>query len=260
MNNRFREVVAAGKIPVGHMVWEFATRGIAKIIESADVDFAIYDMEHSAFDVDKVADLLAWAKACNFSPFVRVPVCDYQFMARIMDAGAMGIMVGNVKNAEEATRIVQSVKFAPMGNRGVGLGSAHTDYMAPDPQKYFREINKKSVIICQIESQEGVDSAEAIAAIDGVDILWVGHFDLSTSLGIPGQFDDSRFKAAIKRTVAAARKHGKLLGIQPGTPKQLQDWLKAGFNVISWGADSAVYRAALVNSVNLVREKTAKSK
>ena len=256
MNHRFRNVVAAGKVPVGHMVWEFATRGMAKILESADLDFVIYDMEHSGFDVDKVADLLAWAKAANFSPFVRVPVCDYQFMARIMDAGAMGIMVGNVKNVEEANRIVQSVKFAPMGSRGVGLGSAHTDYLAPDPVKYFTEINKNSVIICQIESQEGVDNAEAIAAIDGVDILWVGHFDLSTSLGIPGQFDDPLFKQALERTVAAARKHGKLLGIQPGTPQQLDAWTKAGFNVISWAADSAVYRAALVSAVDLVRSRT----
>ena len=258
MKNRFRDVVAAGKIPVGHMVWEFATRGIAKIADSTGLDFIIYDMEHSAFDVDKIADLMAWAQSAKFTPFVRVPFCDYQFMARLMDAGAMGIMVGNVKNAEEANRIVQAVKFAPLGNRGVGLGSAHTGYTVPDPLTYFREINQSSVIICQIESQEGVDNAEAIAAIEGVDILWVGHFDLSTSLGIPGQFNDPLFLTAIRKTVAAARKHGKLLGIQPGTPQQLESWLAAGFNVISWSVDSAVYRAALLSGVEAVRAMTIK--
>ena len=253
MKNRFRDVVAAGKIPVGHMVWEFATRGIAKIVDSTGLDFVVYDMEHSAFDVDKVADLLAWAQAAEFTPFVRVPYCDYQFMARLMDAGAMGIMVGNVKNTEEARRIVQAVKFAPLGGRGVGLGSAHTGYMAPDPVTYFQSINQSSVIICQIESKEGVDNAEDIAAIEGVDILWVGHFDLSTSLGIPGQFQHPLFLEAIQKTVAAARKHKKLLGIQPSTPQQLEQWVQAGFNVISWGVDSAVYRAALLGGVEAVR-------
>ena len=257
MKNRFRDVVAAGKVPVGHMVWEFATRGISKICEGAGVDFVIFDMEHSGFDVDKMADVLAWAKACDFTPFVRVPFCDYQFMARIMDAGAMGVMVGNVKNVEEAQRIVNAVKYAPMGGRGVGLGSAHTDYLAPDPETFFRKINKSSVIIAQIESVEGVQNAEAIAAVDGVDILWVGHFDLSTSLGIPGQFHNPIFKEALLKTVAAARKHGKLLGIQPGSADWLDEWVNAGFNVISWGADSAVFRAALADGVNAVRARTA---
>ena len=256
MNNRFRNVVEAGKVPVGHMVWEFATRGISKLCEGAGVDFVIFDMEHSGFDVDKMADVLAWAKACDFTPFVRVPVCDYQFMARIMDAGAMGVMVGNVKNVEEARRIVNAVKYAPMGGRGVGIGSAHTDYLSPDPASYFSEINRSSVIIAQIESGEGVENAEAIAAVDGVDILWVGHFDLSTSLGIPGDFHNPIFKEALRRTVAAATKHGKLLGIQPGSSDWLDEWLKAGFNVISWGADSAVYRAALADAVTAVRART----
>ena len=255
MKNRFRDVVAAGKVPVGHMVWEFATRGISRICEGAGVDFIIFDMEHSGFDVDKMADVLAWARGCDFTPFVRVPVCDYQFMARIMDAGAMGVMVGNVKNVEEAQRIVNAVKYAPMGGRGVGLGSAHTDYLAPDPATYFREINQSSVIIAQIESVEGVENAEAIAAVDGVDILWVGHFDLSTSLGIPGQFHNPIFVAALAATVAAARKHGKLLGIQPSTPELLDEWVTAGFNVISWNADSALYRAALAGAVTAVRTR-----
>jgi 2-dehydro-3-deoxyglucarate aldolase/4-hydroxy-2-oxoheptanedioate aldolase len=251
--NRYRDVIAAGKVPVGHMVWEFGTRGIAKLVEAADVDFVIFDMEHSGFGVDRVFDLIAYSKACSFAPFVRVPEGQYHFLARIMDAGALGVMVGNVQTADQAKSIVDATKYAPLGKRGVGLGSAHTDYLVPDPVTYYREINESSVVICQIESPEGVRNAEAIAATPGVDILWIGHYDLSTSMGIPGQFQHPDFLAALRTTVAAARKHGCRLGIQPGSAEQAKEWIAHGFDVLSYGADSAVYRAALTAGVNQLR-------
>ncbi len=251
--NRYREAIAAGRIPVGHMVWEFSTRGIAKILDSVDLDFVLFDMEHSCIEIERIADLMAWSKAGRFAPFVRVPTGQYHFLARVMDAGALGVMIPNVETPEHARAIVNAVKFAPVGHRGVGLGSAHTDYVAPNPQEYFKEINESSVVICQIESPTGVANVEAIAATPGVDIVWVGHYDLSQSMGIPGEFDDPRFIDAVQRVVAAARTHGKRAGIQPGNVKQAEAWMAAGFNVISWGADSAVYRSALLESVNWVR-------
>ena len=99
---------------------------------------------------------------------------------------------------------------------------------------------------------------KAVAAIPGVDILWVGHFDLSTSMGIPGQFQHPDFLAALKRVVESANKHGKKLGIQPGTPEYLDQWMNLGFNVISWNVDSAVYRAALEAGIRLVRDRAGR--
>jgi 2-keto-3-deoxy-L-rhamnonate aldolase RhmA len=255
--NRFREAVAAGHMPVGHMVWEFGTRGIAKIVESADVDFILFDMEHSGFDIDRIFDLIAWSKACSFAPMVRVPQNQYHFLARSMDAGALGVMVANVESAEQAKAIVDAVKYGPLGKRGVALGAAHTDYLAPDAAQYFEEINASSVVICQIESEAGVRNAEAIAAVSGVDCLWVGHFDLSQSMGIPAQFHHPRFLEALRLVVEAGRKHGRLLGVQPGTPEQADEWLALGFNVMSWGADVGVYRAALASGVQRLRSAAA---
>jgi 2-keto-3-deoxy-L-rhamnonate aldolase RhmA len=251
--NRFREALAAGRMPVGHMVWEFGTRGIAKIVESADVDFVLYDMEHSGFDIDRVWDLIAWSKACSFAPMVRVPQNQYHFLARTMDAGALGVMVANVESAEQAQAIVNAVKYGPLGKRGVALGAAHTDYLVPDAAEYFRAINESSVVICQIESEAGVANAEAIAAVPGVDCLWVGHFDLSQSMGIPAQFHHPRFLEALQTVVAAARKHGRLLGVQPGSAEQADEWMALGFNVMSWGSDVGVYRAALAAGVQRLR-------
>jgi 2-dehydro-3-deoxyglucarate aldolase/4-hydroxy-2-oxoheptanedioate aldolase len=240
------------------MIMEFATRGACKILDAAGVDFAVFDMEHSGIDLERVCDLIAWSNACSFTPFVRVPQGLYHFLARVMDAGAMGVMVANVETAEEARAIVDAAKYAPLGKRGVGLGTAHTGYVMPDPEQYFRDSNRTTVVICQIESETGVRNADAIAAVDGVDVLWVGHFDLTQSMGIPAQFHHERFLSALESVAAAARKHGRALGIQPGSYEQACEWMALGFNVISWQNDIAIYREALQSGVQRIREYPAR--
>jgi len=255
--NRYRQAIAEGRVPVGHMVWEFATRGVARLLDSTGIDFVIFDMEHSAFDHAQVADVIAWSKACSFAPFVRVPEPQYHFLARLMDAGALGVMIPNVETPEQATAIVNAVKYAPLGRRGVGLGTSHTDFVVPNPVQYFKESNESTVVICQIESVTGVKNAEAIAATPGVDILWVGHFDLSQSMGIPGQFQHPDFLAGLASVVEAANRHGKRLGIQPTSTELLDQWMGLGFNVISWSVDTALYRGALAQGVRLVQATSA---
>ena len=237
------------------MVWEFGTRGMPKILEAADLDFVLIDMEHSTFDGERVADLLAMFKATPIAPFVRVPQRLYHFLARAMDAGALGVMVANVETAEQAREIVAAVKYAPMGHRGVGLGSAHTDYIVPDPATYFRESNENTTVIAMIESPRGVANADAIAAAPGVDVLWVGHFDLTQAMGIPAQFHHPDFLDAIRKVIAAARGHGKVAGINPSVPDQAEEWIAAGFNAISWGNDVTIYRTALASAIQSLRRR-----
>lgn len=246
-------------MPTGHMVWEFGTRGIAKLLDGLDLDFVIFDMEHSGFGIERIFDLIAWSKASPFAPFVRVPATEYDFLARVMDAGALGVMVPNVRTAEQAKRVVDAVKYAPAGNRGVALGCAHSDYTGPNMRQFFDEINASSVVICQIESPQGVENAEAIAAVPGVDNLWVGQADLSQSLGIPGDYHNPKFTGALKQVTAAAKKHGKRAGIQPGDMNQAQAWMELGFNVISWSVDAWVYRAAMQTSLATLKEHMAQT-
>jgi len=162
-------------------------------------------------------------------------------------------MVGNVQSAEQARGIVRAAKYAPQGARGVGLGTAHTDYLMLDAASYFAWANETTAVICQIESPVAVQNADAIAAVEGVDLLWVGHWDLSQSLGIPGQFQHPRFLAALEAVVAAARRHGKAAGAQPGSLEQAEAWLKLGFKVISWKSDIALYRDALKQELAALR-------
>lgn len=255
--NRFRQVVSAGRIPLGTMVWEFGTRGMAKILESADVDFVLIDMEHSTFDGERVADLLAFFKATPIAPFVRVPQRLYHFLARAMDAGALGVMVANVETPDQAAEIVDAVKYAPLGHRGVGLGSAHTDFTAPDPATYFREANQNTTVIAMIESPRGVANADAIARTQGVDVLWVGHFDLTQAMGIPAEFQHRDFLDALGKVIAAARQHGKVAGINPRSTEQADEWIAMGFNAISLGNDVTIYRTALASAIQSLRRRVA---
>ena len=254
--NRFQRVLREGGLPAGHMVMEFGSRGLAKILATADLDFVIIDMEHSGFDTERVADLIAWFKATDIAPFVRVPQGLYHFIARTLDAGALGIMLANVETGEQAKAIVNSAKYAPMGNRGVGLGTAHNDYLPPDPKAYFEYANSNTTIICQIESAIGLQNLDSIAATNGVDVLWVGHYDLSQSMGIPARFDHPEFQAALQSVVDATRSHGKLAGIQPGSREQAESWLRAGFQILSWSTDIAVYRAALQRDIADLKKLT----
>jgi 2-dehydro-3-deoxyglucarate aldolase/4-hydroxy-2-oxoheptanedioate aldolase len=247
--SRFQRVLREGGSPAGHMIMEFGTRGIARILAAADLDFVVIDMEHTGFDADRVADLLSWFQATDITPFVRVPQGLYHFIARTMDAGALGVMVGNVETAVHAQHIVNAVKYAPLGKRGVGLGTAHTDYQQPDAQAYFDFANRNTTVICQIESEQGMANLEAIAATPGVDVLWVGHFDLSQSMGIPAQFHAPRFLNAMGQVVESANRHGKLAAIQPGSLEQAAEWRAMGFHFMSWKTDIALYREALRHEI-----------
>ena len=251
--NRFNEVRAAGNVPVGQMLWEFGTRGIARMLDVAGVDFVLIDTEHAQFSTAGVADLVAWFAATPVAPFVRVPQIEYHLLARTMDAGALGVMVPNVKTADEARTIVDAVKYAPLGARGIGLGGALTGYRGVNPAEFLAYSNANTTVICQIESIEGIENLEAIATTPGVDVLWVGHFDLTQSMGIPGQFHDQRFLDNLKRVVAVCKRHNLGAGIQPGSMEQAREWLAIGFNVISYSTDMSVYLTAMTQAVVQVR-------
>ena len=252
--NRFRQVRSEGKVPVGHMVLEFGTRGVAQILAAAAVDFVILDTEHSPFSTADLADLIAWFKATPVAPFVRIPQIEYHFIARTLDLGALGLMVPNVKTQAEARAIVKAAKYAPLGERGCIFGNAQNSFQRVDPAEFMAYANQNTTIICQIESVEGVENSEAIATTPGVDVLWIGHFDLTNSQGIPGQFQHPRFLDALKRVVDVCHQHGLGAGIQPANLEQAQEWMALGFDVISYSGDFFVYGEALSKGVAGVRQ------
>ena len=245
-------------MPVGHMLVQFNTRGMAKILEAADVDFAVIDMEHGSFNIAEFADMVAWLKATPVSPFVRVAAPDYHLIARVLDVGAQGILVPNVRSADEARAIVDAARYPPLGRRGLHFGGESSDFKAVDGAAHVQEANDNITVVCMIESPDGVDDLEGIAGTPGVDALWVGHWDLSNFMGIPGAFHDKRFIDAVEKVVEAASRHGIAAAIQPASPEQLREFLDLGFNVISYGADFSLYQEALTRGIAEVRSQAGR--
>ena len=178
----------------GHFVVEFATPGIGHIMKSAGCDFTLFDLEHSGFSLETVKSALRYFEAADLPAIVRMPSKDYHHIARAMDMGVEGLMLPMVGNVDEVRHIINSMKYHPMGKRGVALQIAHDHYRPGAVADKFTAANKRSTFFCLIETAEGVENADKMAAIDGVDCLWVGHFDLSVSLGIPGRVRPSRFQ------------------------------------------------------------------
>jgi 2-keto-3-deoxy-L-rhamnonate aldolase RhmA len=148
---------------------------------------------------------------------VRVPGCHYHLIAPALDSGAMGIMAPMVETAAQAKQIASWCRYRPDEVRGVAFGMPHDDYRGGDVVQKLREANERTLVIALIETAAGIANAEAIMAVDGIDIGWLGHFDLTNSMGIPGQFDHPDFLTAVDRLVAACRVHGKPAGVLAGS-------------------------------------------
>jgi 2-keto-3-deoxy-L-rhamnonate aldolase RhmA len=239
---------------LGHFIVEFATPGIGHILKSAGCDFVLFDLEHSGFHFETVKSAIRYFEAADLPVIIRAPSKEYHHIARAMDMGAEGLMLPMVGSAAEARHILDCMKYTPDGGRGVALQVAHDRYRPGAVTDKFAAANKQSTLFCQIETAEGVKNADAVAALPGVDCLWVGHFDLSVSLGIPGQFDSKKFTDAIKRVVAAATKHGKSLGRLVPTVEQGIQLYGMGFDFICYSGDVWVLHNALAEAIGKLRE------
>ena len=251
--NPVKRVLAAGGVSLGTMVFEFNSSGIARIAASAGAEFVIFDMEHTGWSVETVRTLIATSGGSGTVPMVRVPATQYHLIARPLDVGAMGIMVPNVESEDQARTIVRSAKYPPVGARGAGFGLAHDDYRAGDPLATMRSANDELLLIAQIESVHGVESVERIAAVEGIDVLWVGHFDLTNSMDIPTQFRHPDYLRAVDRVIAACRATGKAAGIMAADVETAKQALAQGFRIIAYWGDVWLYQQALRTGLQAIR-------
>jgi 2-keto-3-deoxy-L-rhamnonate aldolase RhmA len=253
MDEGLKAMAGTREAKLGHFIVEFATPGIGHILRSAGCDFVLFDLEHSGFGFETVKSAIRYFEAAQLPAIVRVPSREYHHIARAVDMGAEGIMLPMVGSAEEVRRIVDAVKYHPAGKRGVALQVAHDRYRPGSVADKFVAANRRTTLFCQIETAEGVENAEAIAAVDGVDCLWVGHFDLSVSLGIPGEFDHPTFGGAIERVRAAAAKHDRALGRLVPTVEQGIAVHAQGFDFICYSGDVWVLQGALADAIGRLR-------
>jgi len=252
-----RSLIGTPGIRIGTFLFEFATPGIGQILKSAGADYAVLDMEHTGFSFETVRQVVRYCQAGELPLIVRVPSQQRSHVSRALDAGADGIMVPIVSSVEQAKAVLDAAKYWPDGTRGVAMGLAHERYaVRGEPLlSRFAEQNARTAIILQIEDPRGVAAAGDIAALPGVDMLWLGHNDLSVVLDKPGAFDDPEFVKAEQATIAAARKHRKSLGRLAVDAAQAAQFAQQGYDFISLSSDVWLLQQAFAGGVGFIRRE-----
>jgi 2-keto-3-deoxy-L-rhamnonate aldolase RhmA len=251
--NEVKAKLQRGETAIGTMLFEFFVPGIPRLMATTGAEFAIYDMEHTGMSFETLRVLAAGSRGPSPVPMVRVPATEYHFMARALDCGMLGLMIPMVESGEQARKIVDATRYPPLGRRGAGMGMAQDDYERGEVVAEIEALNERTFIITQIESPAGLENLEDIAATDGIDCLWIGHNDLSIQMGIPGQFESTRFQDAMTRVADVADKYGKPCGVAAGSVAMAEAWMAKGYRAIAFGADHRLFADGLKSGIEKVR-------
>jgi 2-keto-3-deoxy-L-rhamnonate aldolase RhmA len=252
-DNPVKQSLRAGGRAFGAMVFEFFSPGLPQICRNAGAEFVLYDMEHTGLGFETLKTQCALCRGLGIVPMARVPRGEYHFVARALDIGALGVMVPMVGTRAEAEHIVACTRYPPQGRRGAAFGFAHDDYEGGDVAVKIAALHERTLVIAQIETAEGLGNVEAIAAVSGVDALWIGHFDLTNFLGIPGQFQHPAYLAAVDRVVAACTAHGKVPAFLATDVQWARDYAARGFRLMAYGIDQMLLQDALRHGLDVLR-------
>jgi len=225
----------------------------AEIAAQAGFDWVVLDLEHGAGDHESLLHQLHAVSATRAVPLVRVAWNEAPRFKRVLDLGASGVVVPYVTSADQARKAVAAMRYPPKGIRGVASLNRACDFGAQFSQ-YFASANDNLLTVVQVETEATLDAVEGIAAIEGVDVLFVGPMDLSVSMGIPVQYDHARFRDALAKVAGACRSAGKAAGILLGRPEQIRDTLAAGFTFVGLGSDGGVLAQGMKDLVDAFKD------
>jgi 2-keto-3-deoxy-L-rhamnonate aldolase RhmA len=226
-----------GELLIGTMISEVRNPNLAYMLAHNGYDFMIIDNEHGAYNPETVSDMIAAARGAGIAPIVRIPEIRRETILKPLDSGAAGLLVPQVNLLEQAQEIILHAKYPPLGNRGAALRRAHSRYRNVPAAEYMRQANEETLIAVQAETPEAIRNLEGIAALPGIDIIFVGPFDLSISLGIPGEVNHPREIEAIERVVEVCRQYGRASGIQLFDVPTIAKWVEKGMRFISYRND-----------------------
>lgn len=222
----------------------------------ADFDFVILDTEHGPVSIENQQNNIRAAEARNTVPIIRLKDKAENTIGKALDIGAYGIQVPQINSAEEARQVVKYAKFYPYGLRGVCRFVRAADYSNMDRYEYFESSNDL-IIILQLEGIDAIKNLDEILEVDGIDILFIGPYDLSQSLGIPGQVNNPIVVDAMKKIIQKAKAKNKVIGTFVDTPQDLKMWRELGLQYLSYSVDIGIFMDACKNTMESF--KVAKS-
>ena len=256
MSNLLRKAIAEKGSAVGTFLG-VSTPPVLEAISGAGLDFVVIDCEHGLYDTMAMSDMIRSAESKGIAPVVRVADLTHGAMQRALDSGAQGVIIPCLRTVEEFRKAVELAKFAPLGNRGFikgrGSGFGSAAWAAGSLSDYMSESNERALLLPQCETAEALAHIEEIAAIEGIDGVFIGPFDLSICMGIPAQFDHPDFHAAMRCILAACRNAGKLCLTFTTSCDEARAYLAAGYDAVAIGLDTAVFHDAYRRTVAAVR-------
>ena len=213
LTNPVIERMKAGEVALGMNVRLARSGDIASIAKTTGHDFLFLDAQHAIFSLETLAHIAQASRGAGVAPIVRVRSCDDPDTTLLLDAGVTGIVFPDINTAAEARKAVDTAKFAPLGKRSVSGAYSLFDFRTLPLADTMRALNENTLVVCMIETREGLSNVEAIAATPGVDVIHVGCNDLLADMGKPGAFGDPEAIAAVEHVISVANAHGKYAGL-----------------------------------------------
>jgi 4-hydroxy-2-oxoheptanedioate aldolase len=250
LQNRVKRLLQEGKVAVGYWL-TLPSPSVAEIMGSVPLDWLLVDLEHSPIGWETFEDMLRALRGTDVVPLVRVPSGEAPVLKRALDRGPWGVVVPLVSTAEEARQVVAACRYPPEGIRGVA-GTRASGYGATLPE-YYARWNREVLIACQVETVQAVERVEEIAAVEGVDVLFVGPNDLSANLQRWRDLNSEEFRQAVDRVLGAARRHGKAAGVMCTGPEDALTRVDQGFRFIAMGSDARLLAGAATRATEAFR-------
>jgi len=249
-----KEKMRCGDFCVGPFL-KAASPEIIEVSGYAGLDFVLLDMEHGPLAFETIEHLVLAAERVGIAPVVRVEAITESAIIRPLDKGAAGILVPHVDSADMAKDVVRFSHFGPIGERGMDIYSRAAQYGHLPKKEYMQQANENTLFVLQIEGSEGLRNLDEILAVPGFDVIFVGPYDLSQSLGMPGEISHPKVVQAIEGLVEAVRKSGRYVGIYADDVEAAKKWIGVGIQFIALSVDTAIYYQGCKRLVAALRNK-----
>ncbi len=249
-----RERLQQGYFVLGTFL-EVPSPALVEMLAIAGFDFLIIDREHGSIDLDTAENLVRAAEAAGIAPVIRVPTNDPVAVRQPLDMGAAGTQVPQVGSKQEAERVVQAATFAPTGDRGLQPFVRGARYGADGAIAFMERANRDALLVVHIEGERGAANLPGILEVDRIDVVFIGPYDLSQSLGVPGQVEHPLVEAKVREIVAMARAASKCVGIFCDTPARVRKWRALGVQYAAISMDAMIFVNACRELVRQVKEE-----
>lgn len=254
--NAVKTKMARGEVALSMTVKLTRSIEIVEIARTAGFDSIYIDLEHNSFSLDTAGQICISALTAGVTPLVRVPRISGDVIGRVLDGGALGVIAPHIQSAQDAREVVRAAKYPPLGERSFTGSLLHLRYRSFTTPEVFEAMNEATLVVAMIESADALDAIDEIAAVEGVDMLFIGTNDLCSSLGIPGQLDHLLIRRAYDKAMQACARHGKQLGVGglASQPKLIEQYLQLGARYVSTGTDLSFLLASASSKVKQIHE------